>query len=167
MRPTTIALATLPIVAFTPALAAASSPSRASAARYAHRTYINDKYLGKRSFALEGRAQHVRASDGSRITAWHVGLADSGDGSGEAVLLFRGRRFLGWASDRLAIHVGLSHRGTAIKVRYGVYTGTDPFCCPHRTKIVRYRWKGARIVASAKPPRTYGRYGPRLHLARR
>lgn len=89
-----------------------------------------------------------------------LGLADSGDGTGEGVLLFRGSRLLGWASDRLAAHAGLSNRGTAIEVRYG----GDPLCCPHGTKTVRYRGKAKRIVARAKPPKVYGL---RMHLSRR
>ncbi len=144
--------------------AQAAGPSHASAKRYAHRTYINQ--LGhRRHFVLQGGRHAVTAKDGSRITAWNILLADSGDGSGEAVILFRGRRFLGWASIYTSIHVAVHARGRAIRVVYGVYSGNDPFCCPHATKTIGYRWNGSRIVASATPPREYGRRGPKLHLA--
>jgi LppP/LprE lipoprotein len=147
-----------------PSAAQGSGPSHASAKRYAHRTYI--KQLGQhRRFALQGGRHAVTAADGSRITAWNILLADSGDGSGEAVILFRNRRFLGWASAFASIHVAVHARGRAIRVVYGVYSGNDPFCCPHATRTIGYRWNGSRIVASATPPREYGRRGPRLHLA--
>ena len=55
--------------------------------------------------------------------------------------------------------------GRAIRVVYGVYSGNDPFCCPHATRTIGYRWNGARIVASGTPPRESGRRGPKLHLA--
>jgi hypothetical protein len=91
-------------------------------------------------------------------------LADSGDGTGQAVELFRGRRFLGWASAYDTVHLSVSERGRAIAVRYGVYRGNDPFCCPSATKTVHYRWNGSRIVADKAPPLIYGHRGNRLHL---
>ena len=146
------------------ATAQAAGPSHAKAKRYAHRTYINQ--LGhRRHFVLQGGRHAVTASDGSRITAWNILLADSGDGSGEAVIVFRGRRFLGWASISTSIHVAVHARGRAIDVVYGAYSGNDPFCCPHATRTIAYRWNGSRIVASATPPREYGRRGAQLHLA--
>jgi hypothetical protein len=146
------------------AAAQASGPSHASAKRYAHRTYIDQSGTHRR-FALQGGRHAITAKDGSRITAWNIVLADSGDGSGEAVILFRGRRFLGWASAFASVHLAVHARGRAIRVVYGVYSGNDPFCCPHATKTIGYRWNGSRIVASATPPRAYGSRGPRLHLA--
>ena len=80
-----------------PAAASAAGPSRTAAKRYAHRTYIV-QFHHRRPFALIGRRHAVRAKDGSLITAFPMRLADSGDGTGQAVELFRGRRFLGWAS---------------------------------------------------------------------
>jgi len=151
--------------ALLPAAAAqAAGPSHAKARGYAHRTYI-DQSGTRRRFALQGGRHAVTAKDGSRITAWNIVLAGSGDGAGEAVILFRGRRFLGWASIYTSIHLAVHARGRAIDVVYGVYSGSDPFCCPHATRTIAYRWNGARIVASATPPKAYGSHGPRLHLA--
>ena len=82
-----------------------------------------------------------------------------------SIVLFRGTRFLGWASIHAAIHVAVHGGGHAIRVVYGVYSGNDPFCCPHATRTIAYRWNGSRIVASGTPPREYGRRGPKLHLA--
>jgi LppP/LprE lipoprotein len=110
-------------------------PSRARAQSYAHRTFINDAVL------------------------------DSADGTGQIVLLFRGNRFLGWASAYDTVHLGVGRSGSSIAVRYGVFSGNDPFCCPHAIKTVRYRWNGRRIVADGTPPRSYGRKGNRLHLS--
>lgn len=154
-------------VVVAPAAAAqAAGPSYAAGKHYAARTYIHQ--LGRhRKFALQGGRRAVRARDGSRITAWNIVLADSGDGTGEAVLLFRNRRFLGWASAFDTVHLSVGARGRAIRVRYGVYSGNDPFCCPHATRTISYRWNGSRIVASGTPPRSYGRRGDRLHLAPR
>jgi hypothetical protein len=152
------------LLALGAASAQAAGPSRAEGKRFAHRTYINQ--LGhRRRFVLQGGRRAVRAADGSLITAWNILLAGSGDGSGEAVILFRGTRFLGWASIHTAIHVAVHAGGHAIRVVYGVYSGNDPFCCPHATRTIAYRWNGERIVASGTPPREYGRYGPKLHLA--
>jgi hypothetical protein len=143
--------------------AGANGPSRATAQRYAHRTYIVQ--TGKRrSFSLAGPRATVRAGDGSTITAFGMVLSDSGDGTGQAVLLFRGARFLGWAAGRDTLHLSVGHRGDAITVRYGAYRGNDPFCCPSSFKTVRYRWNGKRIVAGGDPPLVYGRRGDRLHL---
>jgi hypothetical protein len=151
-------------VALPAGAAQAAGPSHAKAKRYAHRTYINQ--LGhRRHFVLQGGRHAVTAADGSRITAWNILLADSGDGSGEAVILFHARRFLGWASVYTSIHVAVHARGRAIDVVYGVYSGTDPFCCPHATRTIAYRWNGSRIAASRTPPREYGRRGPTLQLA--
>jgi hypothetical protein len=145
--------------------ATAAGPSRATAQRYAHRTYVNDPSLGRRRFALAGPRATAHAADGSTITAFGIVLADSGDGTGQAVLLFRGVRFLGWASAYDTLHLGVSGAGSSIRVRYGVYRGNDPFCCPSSTKTVRYRWAHGRIVADGTPPLIYGRRGTRLHLA--
>ncbi|MEA2271316.1 MAG: LppP/LprE lipoprotein [Solirubrobacteraceae bacterium] len=145
--------------------AGAAGPSRHVADRYAKRTYIVQAGA-RRTFSLTGPRATVRASDGSTITAFGMVLADSGDGTGQAVLLFRGAHFLGWASTFDALHLSVGHQGNAITVRYGVYRGNDPFCCPSSFKTVRYRWNGRRIVASADPPLTYGRRGDRLHLRR-
>jgi hypothetical protein len=159
---TAAALAGLLAVVCAPA-ASAAGPTRATAARYAARTYVVD--AGRhRPFALIGAGQTVRAADGSTITGFGMVLADSGDGTGQAVLLFRGTRFLGWASAFDALHLSVGASGRAIVVTYGVYSGDDPFCCPSSRRAVRYRWTGRRIAASANPPLIYGRRGSRLHL---
>jgi hypothetical protein len=145
---------------------AASGPSHATAQHYAHRTYIV-QFGHRRHFDVVGRRHSFRAADGSRITAFAMLLSDSGDGSGQAVELFRGKRFLGWASAYDAIHVRVSARGRSIAVRYGVYRGNDPFCCPSAIRVVHYRWNGSRIVADGVPPLEYGRHGNRLHLERK
>jgi hypothetical protein len=120
----------------------------------------------QRRFTLVGPRATVRATDGSTITAFGLVLADSGDGTGQAVLLFRGTHFLGWASSRDTLHLSVGHRGDSITVRYGAYRGSDPFCCPSSFRTIRYRWNGKRIVASGDPPLVYGRRGDRLHLRR-
>jgi hypothetical protein len=145
--------------------ASAAGPSRAVAQSYAHRSYVNDGSLGQRHFALSGPKAIARGSDGSTITAFGMVLADSGDGTGQAVLLFRGARFLGWASDRLQLHLGVSGSGSAISVKYGAYSGDDPFCCPSKTKVVHYRFRGGKIVADGTPPLIFGRRGSKLHLS--
>jgi hypothetical protein len=140
-------------------------PSAASANAYARRTYVVQPQLGKRFFEVEGPAATVTASDGSQITGYGAVLADSGDGTGQAVLLFRGDKFLGWASDRLAIRLSVDGDGDAIAVRYGNFQGDDPFCCPSSKKTVRYTWNGSRIVADGDPPLAYGKQGDPLRLA--
>ena len=159
-----LAAAALSAAAAAPA-AHAAGPSRAVAQSYAHRSYVVDGTLGKRRFALTGPKAIARGSDGSTITAFGMVLADSGDGTGQAVLLFRGARFLGWASDRLQLHLRVTGSGRAINVKYGAYSGDDPFCCPSKTKVVHYRWRGGKIVADAAPPLVYGKRGGKLHLA--
>jgi hypothetical protein len=148
--------------AATPALAAA--PSRSLGQRYAHRTYINDPALGRRVFHLDTPRLSFTAADGSTISAWGAVL-DSADGTGEIVLLFRNLKFLGWASAFDTVHLSVKTSGKAIAVTYGVYSGNDPFCCPHARKTIRYRWNGHRIVACGEAPLIYGRRGNRLHLA--
>lgn len=145
--------------------ASAAGPSRAVAQSYAHRSYVVDGSLGQRRFALTGPKATARGSDGSTLTAFGMVLADSGDGTGQAVLLFRGTRFLGWASDRLQLHLSVSGAGQAISVKYGAYSGDDPFCCPSKTKVVHYRYRGGKIVADATPPLVFGHRGSKLHLA--
>ncbi|MFL5780827.1 MAG: LppP/LprE family lipoprotein [Thermoleophilaceae bacterium] len=140
-------------------------PSAADADMYARRTYVVQPQLGKRVLKVEGPGATVTAADGSQITGFGAVLADSGDGTGQAVLLFRGDKFLGWASDRLAIHLSMSSDGDAIAVRYGNFQGDDPFCCPSSKKTVRYTWNGSRIVADGDPPLAYGKQGDPLHLA--
>jgi hypothetical protein len=149
-----------------PAAAEAAGPSHAAGKRYAKRTYIVQGGAHRR-YALEGRRHAVTAADGSRITAWAILPHDSGDGTGQAVLLFRNRHFLGWASAFASVHLAVGTSGRAIAVRYGVYSGNDPFCCPHAMRTIDYRWNGRRIVASGTPPLAYGSRGPRLHLAAR
>jgi hypothetical protein len=144
----------------------ASEPSRSVAARYAHRTYIVQAVLGKRRFKLIGPRAVVSAADRSTITAFAIVL-DSADGTGQAVLLFRNRRFLGWASAFDSLRLSLSRSAEAIVVRYGTFRGTDPFCCPSGVKVVRYRWNGRSVVADGTPPTAYGRRLERLHLAAR
>ncbi len=144
---------------------AAAGPSRAVAQSYARRSFVNDGALGRRHFALAGPKAIARGSDGSTITAFGMVLSDSGDGTGQAVLLFRGTRFLGWASDRLQLRLSVSGAGRAISVKYGAYSGDDPFCCPSSTKTVHYRYRGGKIVADAKPPLVFGRRGGKLHLS--
>lgn len=140
-------------------------PSSAEANRYAHRTYVVQEQLGKRVFEVAGPGATVTAADGSQITGFGAVLADSGDGTGQAVLLFRGGDFLGWASDRMTIRLSVEGDGDAIAVRYGAYQGDDPFCCPSSRKTVRYTWNGSRIVADGDPPLAFGKEGDRLHLA--
>lgn len=149
-----------------PAAAGAAVPSHAAAKRFAARTYIV-QFGHRRKFAVAGPRHTVRAADGSRISAWAMVLADSGDGTGQAVELFRGRHFLGWASAYDTLHLRVARHGHAIGVRYGVYRGNDPFCCPSSTRTVHYRWNGSRIVADGRPPKIYGHRGNRLHLAAR
>lgn len=146
-------------------VAFAGGPSRNLAQRYAHRTYVIQGD-SNRNFELAGPRIAVRSADGSTLTAFGIVLADSRDGTGQAVLLFRGRRFLGWASAFDTLRLGVIRKGHSIAVNYGVYRGNDPFCCPSSIKTVRYRWNGARIVASARPPLIYGRRGSRLRLRR-
>lgn len=149
----------------TPSHAPSDAPTPDEANRYAQRTYVVQEELGRRVFKVEGPPATATAADGSRITGFGAVLADSGDGTGQAVLLFRGRRFLGWASDRLALHLSVKAGGEAIAVEYGDYRGDDPFCCPSSRKTVRYTWNGTRIVADGDPPLAYGRQGDRLQLA--
>ena len=165
MRRTVLALslcAALGGAVAAPALATA--PSRSLAQRYAHRTYIIDPTLGRRIYHLDTPRLSFTAADGSTISAWGAVL-DSADGTGEIVLLFRNLKFLGWASAFDAVHLSVRTSGNAIAVTYGVYSGNDPFCCPHARKTVLYRWNGHRILASGQPPLGYGRRGNRLHLA--
>jgi hypothetical protein len=145
--------------------AASGRASTADAGRYAHRTYVVQSGTDRRTFGVSGPATSVTAADGSTITAFGIVLADSGDGTGQAVLLFRGDEFLGWASDRLALHLSVGGEGQAIAVRYGAYRGDDPFCCPSSFVTVRYTWNGTRIVADGDPPLAYGKQGDRLRLA--
>lgn len=149
-------------LAAAPALAA--GPSRSLAQRYAHRTYINQPPLGRRVYHVEGPREAFTAADGSTITAFGAVL-DSADGTGEIVLLFRNLRFLGWASAFDAVHLSVKRSGRSIAVTYGVYSGNDPFCCPHARKTVHYGWNGHRITADGQPPLAYGTRGNRLHLA--
>jgi hypothetical protein len=158
-----LAVATCTAVA-APALA--TGPSRSWAERYAHRTYVNDPTLGRRTFHLDTPRLGVLAADGSIISAFGAVL-DSADGTGQIVLLFRGSRFLGWASAYDTVHLAVTTRRRSIVVTYGVYRGNDPFCCPSSKKTVRYRWDGSRIVADGTAPLVYGRKGSRLHLAPR
>jgi|GEM_PF-2999631 len=165
-RSLALTLAAVAATALGPVAAApaAGGPSRTLAASYAARTYVQDAGLGKRHFELVGAKATARGSDGSTITAYGVVLADSGDGTGQAVLLFRGTRFLGWAAGEDTLHLRVTGSGHAISVRYGSYRGNDPFCCPSSTKTVHYRYRGGKIVADAKPPLIYGRHGSKLHL---
>src|SRR4051812_5495929 len=93
LRPVAATLLGSALLIALPAGASAAGPSRAVAQSYAHRSYVNDPGLGKRRFELIGPKAIARGSDGSTITAFGTVLADSGDGSGQAVLLFRGARF--------------------------------------------------------------------------
>jgi hypothetical protein len=142
----------------------AGGASRALAQTYAARTYVNDPGLGRRTFEVIGHSAAARASDGSTLTAFPMVLADSGDGSGQAVLLFRGASFLGWAAAYETLHLNVSASGSAVRVKYGVYRGNDPFCCPSSTKTVHYRYRGGKIVADGTPPLIFGNRGERLHL---
>jgi hypothetical protein len=128
--------------------AASAPPSRASAEQYARRTYVVQPQLGKRVFRVEGPAASVTAADGT----------------GQAVLLFRGSKFLGWASAHLAIRLSVRGSGGEIAVEYGDFQGNDPLCCPPSTKTVRYSWNGTRVVADGDPPLSYGKLGDQLHL---
>ena len=145
---------------------AAAGPSRRVASRYAHRTYVVQPGAGRRISRSPAHGARSRAADGSTITAFGAVLADSGDGTGQIVLLFRGGRFLGWASAFDTVRLAVSSSGRRILVTYGVFRGNDPFCCPSSRRTVAYRWARGRIVADGTPPRIYGRRGDRLHLAR-
>lgn len=134
-----------------------------TADRWAARTYVSDP-SGRVAFEATVR-RVITAADGSTITAVAAVRRQSADGTGQIVLLFRGSRFLGWASAFESLRLGLGAAGTRIVVRYGVYTGNDPFCCPSSKKRIVYRWNGHRITASGTPPLAYGRRGERLHLA--
>jgi hypothetical protein len=142
-----------------------ASPSVADAQRFAHRTYVVQPSAGKRVFEVNGPAARVTAADGSLISAFAMVLADSGDGTGQAVLLFRGRRFLGWASDHMAVRLSVSAAARDVAVKYGAFRGKDPLCCPSSTKTVDYSWNGSRIVADGDPPLVYGKRGDQLHLS--
>ena len=148
-----------------PSKPASGRPSRDVAERYARRTYVVQPQLGRRVFRLAGPGVTVTASDGSAITAYGAVLADSGDGTGQAVLLFRGAHFLGWATDRMATRLEVQSSGSAIAVRYGAFRGNDPLCCPSSTRTVHYSWNGTRVVADGKPPLAYGKQGDPLRLA--
>lgn len=144
----------------------ASEPAtRAVAEQYARRTYVVQPQLGRRVFKVEGPAATVTAADGSRVTAYGAVLADSGDGTGQAVLFFRGSKFLGWATNHLAIRLEVHAAGSDVAVGYGDFQGSDPLCCPSSTKTVRYSWNGTRVVADGDPPLAYGKLGDQLHLA--
>ena len=143
----------------------AQAPSPDDAQQYARHTYVVQPQLGKRVFKVFGPAQSVTAGDGSLITAFSAVLADSGDGTGQAVLLFRGTKFLGWASNRLAIRLTIGRSGDQIAVKYGNFQGNDPLCCPSSMKTVDYSWNGSRIVADGDPPLAYGKPGDELRLA--
>jgi hypothetical protein len=140
-------------------------PSRLKAHRFAHRSFVRQKHFGKRHFKLLGSSKSVTAADGSRVTAFPIILADSGDGTGQAVLLFHNKHFVGWSSGRLTIRLALGAVGRKIVVRYGVFRGNDPLCCPSSTKRVKYRWNGSRIVSSGTAPLAYGHKLSRLRLA--
>jgi hypothetical protein len=143
----------------------ADRPTTDEANRYARRTYVVQEGFGRRVFKVAGPPATTTAADGSTITGFGAVVADSGDGTGQAVLLFRGTRFLGWASDRLAVHLAVDTDGDAVAVRYGSFQGNDPSCCPSSKVTVRYRWNGSRIVADGDPPLVYGKQGDQLHLA--
>jgi LppP/LprE lipoprotein len=139
-------------------------PSTDEAQSYAGRTYVVQSQLGKRVFKLAGPVQTITADDGSVISAFPVVLADSGDGTGQAVLLFRGSQFLGWATNQMAFRLTVGSSGSDIAVHYGDYQGSDPTCCPSSTKTVDYSWNGSRVVADGDPPLIYGKPGDQLHL---
>jgi len=139
--------------------------STEEAQQYAQRTYVVQPSVGKRVFKVASGPVTVTASDGSTISAFDVVLADSGDGTGQAVLLFRGSQFLGWASNRLAIRLKSSASGNDVAVDYGDFQGSDPLCCPSSSKTVSYSWDGSRIVADGDPPVSYGKQGDQLHLS--
>ena len=141
-----------------------AEPSRALAAQYARRTYIEDPALGKRTFTVIRPGVSVRATDGSRISGFPIMIADS-DGTGMAVLLFRGTEFTGWASAFSAGGVSVSESGDAVLATYSVYADGDANCCPSGSKPVSYRWASGRIVADGEPPLSFGKRGSRLQLA--
>jgi LppP/LprE lipoprotein len=147
------------------AATSSGSASREDAERYARRTYVVQPQLGKRVFEVAGPSVTATAADGSQITGFGAVIADSGDGTGQAVLLFRGAKFLGWASNRLAMRLSVGRSGDAIAVKYGDFQGDDPSCCPSSKKTVRYSWNGERIVADSDPPLVYGKLGDQLHLS--
>jgi len=148
-------------------LATAAGPSRATALLDAQRTYIVVDGVGHVPFKL-GPQKSVSAKDGSTITAYVItndygGTADSAHA---AVLLFRDATFLGWASSRAASFVTLEpSSGNAIRVRYPIWKGNDPTCCPSGSALISYSWNGSRIVANGDPPLIYGEPGFLLHLS--
>jgi hypothetical protein len=147
--------------------ARAGTPTRSTAARYARRTFIvQPAGLGKRRFKLNGPRSTVGVADGSTLSGFPIVLSDSGDGTGQDVLLFHNRHFIGWASRTDMLKLSVSRAGDAIAVNYGDFQGDDPFCCPSAIKTVNYRWQEGRLVADGTPPTVYGRRLERLHLAR-
>jgi hypothetical protein len=148
-------------------VARAGTPTRSTAARYARRTFIvQPAGLGKRRFKLNGARSTVSVADGSTLSAFPIVLRDSGDGTGQDVLLFHNRRFVGWASRTNMLKLSVSLAGDAIAVNYGNFQGSDAVCCPSSIKTVNYRWQGGRLVADGTPPTVYGRRLERLHLAK-
>jgi hypothetical protein len=157
-------LAAALLAGWAPTRALARGVTLQSADRWAARTFVNDP-SGRVTF--EALHRHViTAGDGSTITAVAAVRRQSADGTGQIVLFFRGGRFLGWDSAFESLRLRLT-AARHIVVRYGVYRGNDPFCCPSGVRRITYRWNGRRIVASGTPPLSYGRRGQRLHLARR
>jgi hypothetical protein len=76
----------------------------------------------------------------------------TGDGTGQAVLVFRNGRFLGWASAFDSQRLAVSSTGDAIRIRYAVYRSSDPLCCPSSSKTVTYTWTSGRFTANGAPP---------------
>lgn len=151
------------------ALARDPGPSRSTAQSYAHRTFAHQEFAGKLHFMLNGPSHSVTANDGSRLTAFPIVVENTGDGAGQAVLLFHNGDFVRWASRRIAVKLGVGgRRGRRILVKYAVYRGRDAICCPSGgLKRVTYRWNGSRIVPSGRAPKAWGRKQARLHLTPR
>jgi hypothetical protein len=132
---------------------------------FAGRTYVESGKEHRHFFLWQPNSWGFVEPDQSTITAFTAGLA-SADGTGDIVLLFHNNSFVGWAGNRMAVNIAeikVGHR--SILVRYAVYRGRDPICCPSGFKTISYRWNGAKIVASAQQPRAWGKVGLRLHLS--
>jgi hypothetical protein len=147
--------------------AAAPGPSRSTALEYAKRSYLVLSHFGNVPFRL-GAERSVTAEDGSTITAYVITSNPGGtaDSFYAAVMFFRDRTFLGWASSREEMALTLEpSAGRAIRVEYPIWRKGDATCCPSGRKLISYSWDGSRLVASGQPPLIYGEPGALLHLA--
>ncbi len=150
----------------TASAAAAPGPSRSTALEYAKRSYLVLSHFGKVPFRL-GTERSVTARDGSTITAYAITSNPGGtaDSFYAAVIFFRNRSFLGWASSREEMSLTLEPSSAgAIRVEYPIWKQGDATCCPSSHVLISYSWNGSRLLASGQPPLIYGEPGALLHL---